>query len=163
MNLETEERLGRKVSAVLTIGHSNHLQEYFLDLLIQFGVTALADVRSVPYSRFNPQFNREGLAATLKERGIRYIYLGHQLGGRSEDLSCYDEETGHIRYDLLAKKPQFRNGLRRVLRGAEEYRIALMCAESEPLDCHRSDTNDKLVLRLSTSFRTRVSNHTKLR
>ena len=121
---------------VLTIGHSNHPLEAFMELLCRHRVTALADVRSAPYSRFNPHFNREPLAATLKARGIRYVYLGRELGGRSDDPDAC--EDGHIRYDRLARTDRFKDGLDRVARGAAEHRIALMCAEKEPLDCHRT-------------------------
>ena len=110
----------------------------FLGLLVKHGTTVLVDVRSAPYSRFNPQFNREELVAFLKLQGIAYIHLGHELGGRSEDPSCYDPGTGCIRYDLLAKEPRFRSDLQRILRGAKEHRITLMCAEWRPIDCHRT-------------------------
>ena len=107
-----------------------------MGLLVRHRVTALADVRSAPYSRFNPHFNREPLAAALKAQGIGYVYLGRELGGRSDDRSCY--EDGRIRYDRLERTDRFREGLERVVRGAAEHRIALMCAEKEPLDCHRA-------------------------
>ena len=123
-------------ATVLTIGHSNHPLEAFMGLLVRHRVTALGDVRSAPYSRFNPHFNRELLAAALKAKGIGYVYLGRELGGRSDDRSCY--EDGRIRYDRLARTDRFREGLERVVRGAAEHRIALMCAEKEPLDCHRT-------------------------
>ena len=126
----------RDKGTVLTIGHSNHTVDVFIDLLTRHRVTALADVRSAPYSRFAPHFNREQLAETLKASGIRYVYLGRELGGRSNDHSCY--EQGHVRYDRLARTPGFRDGLQRVQRGAEEYRVVLMCAEKEPLHCHRT-------------------------
>ena len=122
--------------AVLTIGHSNHPLTTFLELLVRHRVTALADVRSAPWSRFNSQFNREPLAAALKGHGIRYVYLGRELGGRSDDPACY--EGGRIRYDRLARTDRFGEGLERVIRGAAEHRIALMCAEKEPLHCHRT-------------------------
>ena len=99
-------------------------------------MSALADVRSAPYSRFNPQFNREPLTEALEAEGIRYVYLGRELGGRSEDPACY--EDGRIRYDRIAATESFRSGLARVVQGAARYRIALMCAEKEPLDCHRT-------------------------
>ena len=130
--------LNRDSGAILTVGHSSHSLEVFLGLLFDHGTTVLVDVRSAPYSRFSPQFNREELAAELKCQGIAYIYLGRELGGRSEDPSCYDRDTGCIRYDLLAKEPRFRDGLQRVLRGAKDHRITLMCAEKRPLDCHRT-------------------------
>ena len=121
---------------VLTIGHSNHPVEAFVELLSRHRVTALADVRSAPWSRFNPHFNREPLAVALKSEGIRYVYLGRELGGRSDDPSCY--ENGRIRYDRLACTDRFKDGIDRVARGAAEHRVALMCAEKEPLDCHRT-------------------------
>ncbi len=123
-------------SPVLTIGHSNHALDSFIALLQRHHVTALADVRSAPYSRFNPQFNREPLAGNLKKHGIEYVYLGHALGGRSDDPTCY--ENGRVRYDLVAATELFQNGLDRVIRGSAHYRIALFCAEQEPLECHRT-------------------------
>lgn len=122
--------------AVFTIGHSTHSIEAFVALLKQQGVTALADVRSAPFSRFNPQFNKDALARELKARGIKYVFLGRELGARSDDRSCY--ENGRVQYGRLARTDRFRQGLERVRRGAEEHRIALMCAEKEPLECHRT-------------------------
>jgi uncharacterized protein (DUF488 family) len=86
---------------VLTIGHSTHPIETFLGLLHQHGVTAVADVRSAPYSRFNPQFNKDALEHDLKEHGIRYVFLGRELGARSDDPSCYDK--GRVQYGRLAR------------------------------------------------------------
>ena len=122
-------------STVLTIGHSTHPVEAFIDLLQHHGVTALADVRAAPYSRFNPQFNRETLADSLGARGIAYVFLGRELGGRSENPACYDD--GRISYERLGGTRSFRKGLDRVAQGATSQCIALMCAEREPLQCHR--------------------------
>ena len=122
---------------VLTIGHSNHALEVFVGLLRQHRVNALADVRSAPYSRYNPQFNREPLAASLKAKGIAYVYLGRELGGRPGNRRCYDDE-GRVLYDRVAATEPFRRGLERVVAGAARLRIALMCAEKEPLHCHRT-------------------------
>jgi len=121
---------------VLTIGHSTHSLEAFVSLLKCHGVTALADVRSVPYSHLHSHFDRSTLAAYLKAHGLAYLFLGHQLGGRPEDGSCY--ENGRVQYRLLAQTPLFREGIARVVNGARRYRIALMCAEKEPLECHRT-------------------------
>ena len=121
---------------VLTIGHSRHPTETFIDLLQRQGVTAVADIRAAPYSRFNPQFNRETLAGNLDGRGIAYVFLGRELGGRSEDPACYD--GGRINYERLGGTNSFQEGLDRVAQGATAHRIALMCAEKEPLECHRS-------------------------
>ena len=100
------------------------------------GINAVADVRSRPFSRRNPQFNKDRLAATLAQHGIAYVFLGKELGARSEDASCY--EDGRVQYPRLAATPVFKAGIERVLAGAQKYRLALMCAEKEPLDCHRT-------------------------
>jgi len=122
---------------VFTIGHSTHRQEYFIGLLALHGITALYDVRSMPYSRLNPQFNREELKAVLTANGIEYCYLGKELGGRSDDPACY--EDGQVQYDRLATTELFKYGLERVRSGMRQgFRIALMCAEKEPLECHRT-------------------------
>lgn len=122
--------------SVLTIGHSTHSLDEFLALSKGHSVTALVDVRSAPYSRFNPQFNRNNLDVSMKAARIKYVYLGHQLGGRAVDPSCY--ENGRVQYDRLAQTQLFRSGIERVVRGAADYSIALMCAEKDPLDCHRT-------------------------
>jgi len=121
---------------VFTIGHSTHPLDALVSLLNQHAVTALADVRSAPFSRFNPQFNKDALARDLKARGIKYVFLGRELGARSDDPSCY--ESGRVQYGLLARTELFKQGIGRVINGAGEHRIALMCAEKEPLECHRT-------------------------
>ena len=121
---------------VFTIGHSNHSLEAFLALLAKHGVTAVADVRSAPFSRFCPQFNRDPLQAALKEGGILYTFLGRELGGRSDDPDHY--RRGRICYKLMAQTRRFQDGVARVVDGAARHRIALTCAEKEPLDCHRT-------------------------
>jgi len=121
---------------VFTIGHSTHPREFFVNLLLRQRITALCDVRSVPYSRLNPQFNRETLKADIRAHGINYVFLGKELGARSEDPKCY--EDGKVQYDRVARTELFRHGLERAQKGIKKYRLALMCAEKEPLDCHRT-------------------------
>ena len=121
---------------IYTIGHSTHQIEKFVSLLQQHGINAIADVRSVPYSRRNPQYNREALNEKLREQGIAYVYLGKELGGRSDDPGCY--ENGRVSYRLLAKTPLFRSGIERLRDGSTRNRVALMCAEKDPLNCHRT-------------------------
>lgn len=128
--------MSERVSPVFTIGHSTHSLEAFVTLLKLHGVTALADVRSAPFSRFNPQFNKDVLDRSLRAQGITYVFLGRELGARSDDPSCY--ENGRVQFGRLARTELFRRGIERVIRGAREHRIALMCAEKEPLDCHRT-------------------------
>ena len=122
---------------IFTIGHSNHSLEDFLALLTKRRVAVVADVRSAPWSRFNPHFGREALAAALAARGIGYDYLGRELGGRPDDPACHDED-GRVDYERVAGTRRFRDGIARVARSAAERRVALMCAEKEPLDCHRT-------------------------
>lgn len=121
---------------VYTIGHSKHSLDEFIALLKLHGVTALADVRSAPYSRFNPQFNKDALERDLRPHGIKYVFMGRELGARSDDPTCY--ARGRVQYGRLAQTQLFRSGIERIERGAVEHRIALMCAEKEPLECHRT-------------------------
>lgn len=121
---------------VYTIGHSTHSMARFIELLQTHAITAVADVRSHPYSRFNPQYNRENLQAELKGANLAYVFLGRELGARPEDESCYVD--GKVHYDRLARTARFREGLARVTQGMCSHRIALMCAEKDPLTCHRT-------------------------
>lgn len=121
---------------LFTVGHSNHSIENFLCLLKQHDIQAIADVRSSPYSRFSPQFNRETLKQTLEKEAIRYVFLGEELGARRKEPDCYAE--GKACYRLIGKAPLFRKGLERVHHGLAKMRICLLCAEKDPLHCHRS-------------------------
>jgi len=121
--------------AIHTVGHSNHSRERFLELLRGAGITALADVRSTPFSRRHPQFSKPALAVALQEADIAYVYLGEELGGMRRDPALLRD--GAPDYDRIASTESFQHGLDRVIDGAGRHRIALMCAEREPLDCHR--------------------------
>ena len=139
MDIEQASRQGRThpgTSPIVTIGHSNHPLDVFLRLLSGHGVVVLADIRSAPYSRYNPQFSRDPLATALSRCGIAYRYFGRELGGRPQDRACY--EGGRVRYDRVAETECFREGIARVMDAAAQHRIALMCAEREPLECHRT-------------------------
>jgi uncharacterized protein (DUF488 family) len=121
---------------IFTIGHSSHTIHHFSRLLRNHGITAVVDVRSHPTSRFHPQFNREVLAADLKKAKIAYVFLGRELGARREERGCY--VNGQAKYGLIAKLQSFEEGLHRIREGARAYRIALMCAERDPTECHRA-------------------------
>jgi uncharacterized protein (DUF488 family) len=121
---------------IFTIGHSDHRIERFLVLLARHRVDAVADVRSLPRSRFNPQFDRDALTTSLKAAGMRYVFLGEELGARRSEPDCYVD--GKARYELIARLPRFHDGLKRLQEGAIRFRIAIMCAEKDPLTCHRS-------------------------
>ena len=107
----------------------------FLELLRQHRIEAVADVRSSPYSQCNPQFNRDSLQRALRDQGIACVFLGEELGARSSEPECY--VNGRADYSLIAKMPAFIRGLDRIAQGAAKKRIAMMCAERDPLDCHR--------------------------
>ena len=121
---------------VYSVGHSNHSIERFVALLRGQEIGAVADVRSVPYSRRLPHFSKAPLSASLKDAGLVYVFLGDQLGARPQNPACYRD--GRVDYALVAATEAFKTGLDRVERGAERYRLALLCAEREPLDCHRT-------------------------
>jgi uncharacterized protein (DUF488 family) len=121
---------------IFTIGHSTHEIGHFLSLLRQHDVTALADVRSTPASRFTPQFGRDALKRALDDGGVKYVFLGRELGARSDNPHCY--VNGQVQFGLLAQTPEFAEGVERLLKGMKTERIAVMCAEQEPLDCHRT-------------------------
>lgn len=124
------------MNPILTIGHSTHTAAHLLELLAAHSVTAIADVRSVPASRFTPQFNRAALRRALQEADVKYVFLGAELGARPEDPSCYLD--GRVQYDRLARTDAFRRGIERLRTGMEREQIAVMCTEQEPLDCHRT-------------------------
>jgi uncharacterized protein (DUF488 family) len=121
---------------LFTIGHSNHSIERFLELARGAGITAIADVRSTPASRRYPWFNQARLAPRLAHEGLAYVPLGDALGGRPRDPRLYRDD-GFADYDAMARTDEFRAGLDRVADGARRFRVCLMCAEREPLDCHR--------------------------
>ncbi|XXY54561.1 DUF488 domain-containing protein [Sorangium sp. So ce269] len=121
---------------VFTLGHSNHSISRFVELLKRHNVTAVGDVRSRPFSRMNPQFNKDALSRSLKDSGIAYSFLGKELGARPDDPACYVH--GRARYELIARTVLFQHGLDRVMRGSTRFRIALVCAEKDPMTCHRA-------------------------
>jgi uncharacterized protein (DUF488 family) len=120
---------------LFTIGHSNNSIDRFVALLGDAGVNAVADVRSAPYSRFCPWFSRNKLQAHLKAAGIAYLSYGEALGGRPGSASLYFE--GAADYEAMAQTPAFQSGLDRLQNNMAQHRACLMCAEREPLDCHR--------------------------
>jgi uncharacterized protein (DUF488 family) len=121
---------------LFTIGHSNVALDDFLGLLHQHGIEAVADVRTVPRSRYVPHFNAGQLRDALARRAIDYLPFGQDLGGRPAGDEFYDEE-GHVLYERLAVSPAFQAGLNRILAGAQASRVALLCSEEDPSRCHR--------------------------
>ena len=123
-------------ATIYTIGHSNHPIERFVGLLRGAQIEAVLDVRSMPQSRHFPQFGRKRLEETLAANGIAYVFLGDALGGKPKDPAV--RRDGVVDYELIAATPAFGEGLARVAREGAARRVALMCAEKAPLDCHRT-------------------------
>lgn len=121
---------------VWSVGHSNHSFETFASLLGRHGIDCIVDVRSYPYSKFAPHFGREDISDELRRRGLRYLFLGEELGGRPSSEDHYDED-GHALYSRMAAEPSFEEAISRLVRGAHDYRIALLCSEGQPHHCHR--------------------------
>jgi uncharacterized protein (DUF488 family) len=124
-----------ETTEVLTIGHSTLPYDRFVELLRKADVTAVADVRTSPFSRHFPHFNKNALKDELRTDGIVYSFLGMELGGRPTGRQYYCD--GVADYERMARSPDFARGLQRILKGAQKYRIALLCSEHDPLDCHR--------------------------
>ena len=125
-----------KEKVLYTIGHSRHPIAHFIKLLKEHAVTLIFDVRSIPYSRRNPQFNQKTLAGRLANEGIAYIFSGKELGAKSPGPDCYID--GKVRYELIAARPEFADGLERIIVKTGEFKPALLCAEEDPLICHRT-------------------------
>ncbi|MCX8043568.1 MAG: DUF488 domain-containing protein [Desulfobacterota bacterium] len=123
--------------ACATIGHSDHRLEAFINILRSYAIDTLIDIRSVPYSRRHPQFNRESLKTDLQLHDIRYLYLGDRLGGRQTDQGVLLPD-GRVDFIAVRKLPSFQEGIHRVIAEIEQgFTVALLCAEKEPFDCHR--------------------------
>lgn len=120
-----------------TIGHSDHTTEQFVSLLKKQSLNCLVDIRSSPYSQHTPQFNRESLMGELKKENILYVYMGNTLGGRYTNPELLFPD-GKVDYDKVKQTKNFIRGIEKVIEGIKKgYKIALMCSEKEPFDCHR--------------------------
>lgn len=139
-------------SFIYSVGHGRKPIELFLKELHSFSIAFLCDVRSTPYSRFNPQYNRESLKASLEKAGIAYVYLGDLLGGQPKDGNCYI--NGNISYTKVAEQDFFKRGIERLLTAQHKgIRIAMMCSETKPEDCHRSRLIGHELLKLGLSLK----------
>lgn len=136
---------------LFTIGYSGLSIERFLELLAEREVNVLCDVRSVPYSRFRPDYSRHDLKRHLNRSGIKYAFFGDELGARPKERSVYKE--GQAVHNLIAEQDFFRAGLDRLKKGVSDHNLALLCSEREPLECHRAI----LVCRYLPEVRDRIS------
>lgn len=130
---------------IFTIGHSNHDLDHFRRLLTEHGIEVLVDVRSWPHSRYVEWADAAVLPGLIAEAGVRYLFLGGELGGRPEGDGFYDAD-GHVLYGKVAEQQWFKEAIERLERGAEEYRVAIMCSEENPAHCHRRLLVSKVLL-----------------
>ena len=143
----------KTVTSLHSTGHGNKKIEDFIAELESFDIQYLIDIRSKPFSKWNPEFNQGVLKEELKRHGIVYVFMGDTLGGLPNDRSCYDSE-GKVVYDLIKEKDFFKKGLERLLTAHEKgVKVAMMCSESKPEDCHRSKLIGQELLEKDISIR----------
>jgi uncharacterized protein (DUF488 family) len=123
------------VKRIYTVGYATHTTASFRAVLERYGITAVADVRSNPHSKFKPEFDAEAISRALKDWGIAYVFLGEECGARPHDPACYADHA--VCFEKVAGRPAFQRGIERLLDGVRHYTIALMCAEKDPIFCHR--------------------------
>lgn len=123
-------------TSIFTIGYGARSQDDFINALKEYEIQYLVDVRSRPFSKFKPEFSRDILFRKLKSEKINYVFMGKELGGQPDDPDCYID--GKVDYSMCKTKPFFRKGLERIRTASEKnLRVALMCSEGKPQDCHR--------------------------
>ena len=146
-----------KESTIYSIGHGNKKIEDFIKELKSFDIHFLLDIRSKPYSKWNPQFNQNQLKFELKKNEITYVFVGDVLGGLPDDRSCYNYE-GKVVYDLIKEKDFFKKGLERLTNANKKHiNLAIMCSESKPEECHRSKLIGQELLKKDVSLNHIVS------
>lgn len=141
---------------ILTVGHSNHSLDRFLQLLAGAGIATLVDVRTAPMSRYNPHFNKPHLEQVLPQRQLRYVFAGKVLGGRPADPACYKRRVlppdgadylHEVDYPAVMQRAWFAQGIARLLQLAAEQTTAVMCSEENPAECHRHHLIARYLLR----------------
>jgi uncharacterized protein (DUF488 family) len=121
-----------------TIGHGSRKPEDLLALLKEYNIKYLVDARTYPYSRYHPQFNKNELKYFLEQNGIKYVFMGDEIGGRPKNASCYDKE-GKLNYEILRTKDFFKGGIERLKTAYNKnLTLAIMCSEKNPCECHRA-------------------------
>jgi uncharacterized protein (DUF488 family) len=145
-------------TTIYSIGHGNKRIEDFIDELKSFDIEYLLDIRSKPFSKWSPHFNQAVLDLELRKHGIAYVFVGETLGGLPEDRNCYDF-NGKVVYDLIKEKDFFKEGLKRLtIANDKKIRLAIMCSESKPEECHRSKLIGQELLKKNISLNHIISN-----
>ncbi len=119
-----------------TVGHSNYPIEVFIELVRKQQIEVIADVRSNPYAKYATHFTGQFLKKSLETQGLKYVFLGKEIGGKPKEPEFYDNE-GHANFEKLAASAKFADGMERLELGISKYRVAIMCAEENPIACHR--------------------------
>ena len=128
----------KKELVCYTIGHSVHSTDQFIELLKRYSIQWVADVRSIPYSQRNPQFNRELIKADIEKNGISYVFLGDSLGARYNDCNLCFADKPVVDFRKIRELDSFKKGINRIINDINQsYRITLMCSEKDPFNCHR--------------------------
>lgn len=130
---------------IYTIGHSNITQESLIEILDQFKIKIVVDIRSSPYSKFVPQFNRENIKKIFKKENMRYIFLGDYIGGKPKHKKYY--ENGKVNYDLIRESAHYKEGIDRIIELNKNKDIVLMCSEEDPYSCHRHNLITQTLLK----------------
>lgn len=121
---------------IYTVGHSNYESDELIKLLSSHAIEVIADVRQHPYSKYVSHFNKEKIEQTLSNANIKYVFMGDLLGARPQDINCYTDNR--VDFKKLSKASFFQDGISRLLNGSQKFRIAIMCAEKDPITCHRT-------------------------
>lgn len=144
-------------STIYSIGHGSKPIDVFINELKSFNIQYLLDIRSKPYSKWNPQYNQQELKTELEKYNIIYVYVGDTLGGLPSDTSCYDYD-GKVIYDVIKEKDFFKNGLNRLITAnSKQINLAIMCSESKPEECHRSKLIGQELLKEKISIKHIIS------
>jgi len=147
-----------KETTIYSIGYGGKKIDDFIEELKSFEIHFLLDIRSKPFSKWNPQFNKNELKFKLEENGIKYVFVGDALGGLPEDRSCYDD-NGKVIYDRVKEKDFFKEGLERLIIANQKHIIlAIMCCESKPEECHRTKLIGQELLKRNISLKHIISN-----
>ena len=121
---------------IYTIGHSNYEANQFITILHSYSIDTVVDIRSAPYSKYCPQFNKKTIDQVLNNSGVKYLFLGKELGARPDSSECY--EYNRVKFDMLKKTELFKQGIEKLKDSANKCTVALMCSEKEPINCHRA-------------------------
>ena len=127
---------GERELSIYTIGHSNYSIDVFINLLKAHKIELLVDVRSHPHSKYAVHFDKRPLLHAVKSAGIKYQFAGKELGGMPDQEEFYDKD-GYVLYSRIAASQPFRDGIERLMEEIQDRKVAILCSEENPSECHR--------------------------